>query len=109
MVPFFEPRAVASVPRTIDRFRSLPSFRNDKPAISGSVLGTLATARGSRNGDQRTETGRSTEIRVVPFFRPSAMTLRFQAPSVGRSRRSFASAERVAGALSDPDGTRVVK
>ena len=45
--PFFEPRAVASVPRTVDRFRPLPSFRNDESAISGTVRRPLATARGS--------------------------------------------------------------
>ena len=49
--PFFEPRAVASVPRTVDRFRLLPSFRKEESASSGTVRGTLATARGSRNGD----------------------------------------------------------
>ena len=45
--PFFEPRAVASVPRTVDRFRPLPSFRNDESAISGTVRRPLATARGT--------------------------------------------------------------
>ena len=45
--PFFEPRAVASVPRTVVQFRSLPSFCNAESAVSGTVRGTLATARGS--------------------------------------------------------------
>ena len=43
--PFFEPRAVASVPRTDERFRSPPPFRNDEIAVSGTAHGTPAQDR----------------------------------------------------------------
>ena len=66
-VPFLEPRAVASVPRTVERFRPLLSFRIDESAISASVRGTLATARGSRNGERGTGTRRSVPRTVEQF------------------------------------------
>ncbi len=81
--PFFEPRAVASVPRTVEWFRSLLSFRHVEYSVSDTVRGTLATARGSRNGGaaERPADGRTVQITSV---RPTT-SLRFKAPSASRS------------------------
>ena len=70
--PFFEPRAVASVPRTVPEIADslLLKVRSDRNR--STVRGTLATARGSKNGDHPHRAIPGTTLRQIPVPRAAS-------------------------------------